>query len=230
MRGRVLAREQQGTDVGEDVVVRDIEPLDFLGRDDRLEEVRRGGVERRLGPHALAHLLDDLVDPLPESGQRAVEVTVLRQADVSPVRERRVHAPVEHREDLVQVLLNHRARGLHGVEIDAEGELGGDVDGQAHQVAAEIDRRSLVGRALPSPQETPGGDRELRKEGLEMRRVQRHHDDLALAQPFVALGREHSVQAHLRRHRLQPPRAPEARGPLAMHALHGIGVGHHRHA
>ena len=175
--------------------------------------------------HSLARLPDDLVDPRPDAMKRAVELPVPGQADVSPVRDRRIDAPVQHREDLVQVLLNDRARGFQGVEVDAEGELSGDVDGQAHQVAAEVDRLLAVGRTLPSPHETPGSEGEPWKERLEMRRVQRQHDDLALAQPVVTLGGEHPVQAHLRRHRLQPPRAPEAVGPLAVHALHGIGVG-----
>ena len=46
---------------------------------------------------------------------------------------------MQHGEDLVEMPLYYRAWRLQRVGIDPECELHGDVDGEAHQIAAQVD-------------------------------------------------------------------------------------------
>ena len=63
------------------------------------------------------------------------------------------HAPKDGREDLVEVLLDDVGVRLERVDLGAEGEPGDGVDGVAHQVGLQVDRRAGVGGAAPAPGE-----------------------------------------------------------------------------
>ena len=87
-------------------------------RQDGLQEVGRRIAPFGLGRHALPRGADH-VSHLPlQRHQRPVERAVRGQADVAPPGKGGVYAPVQHGEDLVEMLLYHRARRLQCVGID----------------------------------------------------------------------------------------------------------------
>ena len=137
---------------------------------------------------------------------------------------------MQHREDLVEMPLYDRARRLQGVGVDAECELHGDVDGEAHQVAAQVHGLRSVRRPLPAPVQASHRHRQRGKEVLELRAVQGGGDDPALPAPVLAFGREDALEAHFGGHRLEHDGAPEPLGTLHQDALDGRTVRDHRDA
>ena len=68
---------------------------------------------------------------------------------------------MQHREDLVEMALRERAWRLQRVGVDTEGDLNRDIDGEAHQVAAQVHLLPPDRRLLPTPLKSPDRDLEL---------------------------------------------------------------------
>ena len=86
-----------------------------------------------------------------DRGDAAIELAIGGRLPPAPGRHGGEHAPKERREELVEVLLDHVGVGLERVDLGAEGEPGDGVDGVAHQVGLQVDRRAGVGGAAPAP-------------------------------------------------------------------------------
>jgi len=158
---------------------------------------------------------------------RPVEGSVGRQAEEAPPSEGRIAPPVQHGENLVEMTLDHRPRRLQRVGVDAEGELHGDIDGEAREVAADIHELAPIRRSFPAPPQARDRQGELREEVRELLAVERRGDNPALAPPVLALGGEHAVEPHFPRHRLKLPRALEDLRSLHEYALDSRSVRNH---
>ncbi len=117
--------------------------------------------------------------------------------------------------------LDHRPRSLQRVGIDAESQLHGDVDGKAHEIAAEVHGLHPLRRPLPAPLQASDRHRKRREEGLEPGPVQSVHHDPALPAPVLSLGRKHAPEAHLGGDGLEGGGAPESLGTLNQDAPNG---------
>ncbi|MDE0049651.1 MAG: hypothetical protein OXO52_07685 [Rhodospirillales bacterium] len=220
----VLSGEQQGPGVGEDFGIGEF--ADVGRRHDRLQKVPRHIPPAGLGVEARPRHGHHGGDFLPQCGERAVG----RETDQAPVAPRRVHPPVQHREHRVEMALDRRTPGLQRVGIEPERELHRRVDGEAHQVAAQIDRLARIRRPFPAPPKTLHRGPEPGKEVLDPGAPERGGDDPALAPPVLALGGEHPLEPHPLGRRLQRAGAAEPVRALDQDALDRSPIGQHRDA
>ena len=97
---------------------------------------------RGVGLDATAGVGDEAVDRdvqgLEVTGEREVRG---KREPVQP-RKGRHQALEERRQHFVEVALDHFLFRFDGVDVGAEGEPGGDVDGVAHEIGLQVDRRA----------------------------------------------------------------------------------------
>ena len=220
---RVLPGQQQCPGVGKDVCIGEPRPLILQGSKNGFDEIGRLGLLR----HALPGGADHGVDLLLETVERPGERPVRRHRHIAPIGKGRIDPAMQHGEHLVEMTLDHRPRGLQRVGIDTEGKADGDVDGETHEIAAEIDCVSSNGCLLPVPPQAFGRHDQAWEEILEMRTIERGGNDPALTPPVVAFSGKDALQPHFRGDRFQRPRAPERLRALDEESLNRRPVRHH---
>ena len=154
--------------------------------------------QRRILFHPRPGQLDELLDGLVHLVHAMVERAVLRPFDPVPVREWRKQPLLQHAENSAEVALEDLALGLDRIDVGAERQASRDIDGIAHQVRFQFEGSRPGSQALPPLHQPAADDMQGREVGLHMRRVERMHDERALAAPVVAIGAEHACDLHSR--------------------------------
>ena len=121
--------------------------------------------------------------------------------------------------------------GLERVDVGAERQAGDRVDGEAHQVGLQVDRRSGRGGAPPAALEPVAAPHQRREVGAQVARVEARHHHPPLPLPGLAFGAEDAgAEADLAGDGGEARRAPEALGPVAQHRADRLVVGDHEEA
>ena len=223
-----MAGEQDGQHVAEDLPIAERLDAAFLCHDHRIEEACRRTAAGRLGLETGATRHDHVAGQPAHLGDRAVEFAIGGQLEIAPPGDGREDAADERREDAVQVLLDVVPGVRQGVEIAPEGESGGDVHGEAHQIGTQVDRRPCARGPFPTLLQACGDVLDTGEVATQVIGIERVHHELALPPPIGALGVEHAVDAHLAHRPLRDRRAPERVRSPPQHVVHRLRVGNHQ--
>ena len=217
MCSRVFAGQQHGEHIAPQFQLGHGGGVLFLGGDHGLEQVGRMQEQRRILVHPRARLLDELMNFPVHHFHAVFQRPVLCPPDPVPVGESGEQPLLQHAEDETEMLLDHGAVGLDGVDVGAERQACGHVDRKAHQVRFQLERGRLVGKPGPPLQQPAGDGLQRGKIGLHMGRIECMHDEGALTAPVFAIGAENTRHLQFGADHFQPAGTAKAVGPVFQH-------------
>ena len=227
--GGVLSGQERGEHVAADIGVGKTGIRRVARGQERLDQVAGVAAQRGVCFHALARLRDETVDRALHFGQVAFEQAVSGQLDMAPPRKNRAHAPVDGGKDLVQMALDGVVAAFDGVDVDAEGQPGGDVHGVAHEFELQVEHFAGRGGTLEARQKAARHANQVGEIALQMGRVEGLHHHAALAFPVRAFGREETGNAEFAKNRFDRAHPAEGAGARAQDARDLGRVVDHQH-
>ncbi len=146
---RVLAGEKQCEKIGVNVIIADAGIWLVSGSKHRFEEI--GGALPGFAMHPLTRMLDHARSKCTNRLQGSIQLIILGQLKITPIRKERIHPIADHRKNDTDMPLDRVLVGFERVNIRSKQQRCRDVDREVCEVPQGIDIDPGIRASLPTP-------------------------------------------------------------------------------
>lgn len=180
--------------------------------------------------HPLTRMLDRLRSKGTDCLQGSVELIVLRQLKIAPIRKERVHPVVNHWKNDADMPLDRIFTGFERVNILSKHQCYGGIDRKARQVPQGIDIDPSLRTSQPTLTQSFSNELQCGEKLLEPMWGKCACDETTLPAPCLSLERENTIHPDLGGNGLDRGQAPKAPWPIPQRGERDLEVGRHKDA